>query len=871
MKEMRINRSNIGYSFVSYIVLFSSFAALISTTVQLYFEYKRDLGVIEKTAELVRTSHQSTIVQALWAYDIAILETQLAGIKNLPHVEYVRLHKEGANLLEVGAPPSHDKFIFHEYPLLHKPGHKQLRLGTLEVVISLSGIYRNLWERVVVIFITQALKTLLVSIFIFFLFYYLVGRHLKTMANFARSVHLKNLDDSLVLKRRSGKENGMDELDLVETALNSMRQNLIHEMNNVRFSQEALKKSEERFKLAMEVTRDGIWDWDIRTDAVYFSPGYAAMLGYDSVEVPPHVDSWLELIHPKDRERALGANMACIENRREQFSVEFRMVSKDNKWRWILGQGKAVERDDGGNAVRMIGTHTDITERKKAEEALRASEARLGSILQTNPSPVVLYDTLGVPRYISQSFTQRFGWTLEDIQGKAPFVPEGEEEIGPGFMEEVLKLGNPFQFLTKRRAKDDRLLSINICAAVYNDPGGEMNGLVVSHTDVTNQLKLEGQLRQAQKMEAVGRLAGGVAHDFNNMLGIILGNTELILEDLEPAHPMLSMFEEIRKAALRSTDLTRQLLAFARKQDISPRVLDLNRTIEGMLKILRRLIGEDIDLSWQPEQLLWPVKIDPSQVDQIMANLCVNARDAIKDVGKVTIETATAHFDDRYCREHEGFIPGDFSVIAVSDNGCGMEREILDNLFEPFFTTKALGEGTGLGLATVYGIVKQNSGFVNVYSEPGEGTVFKICLPREKSSLADNDRGPVEKEHRRGCETVLLVEDEKAILDMTKAVLERLGYTVLAAGTPDEALQLAGDRQVHIDLLMTDVVMPEMNGRDLAMKIRQSRPGAKCLFMSGYTANVITDRGILDEGLNFIGKPFSKRELSEKLRDILDE
>ncbi|MFO7884242.1 MAG: response regulator, partial [Desulfobacteraceae bacterium] len=382
--------------------------------------------------------------------------------------------------------------------------------------------------------------------------------------------------------------------------------------------------------------------------------------------------------------------------------------------------------------------------------------------------------------------------------------------------------------------------------------------------------KLQAQLNQAYKLESVGRLAGGVAHDFNNMLGVILGHTELALLRADENHDLYFDLKEIQAAATRSADITKQLLAFARKQTISPRQLDVNETVENMLNMLRRLIGEDIDLVWQPGVHLWPVKMDPTQIDQILANLCVNARDAIPGVGKLTIETGRKTFDEQYCSEYPDFIPGDFVLLAVSDNGCGMDKKTLENLFEPFFTTKDLGKGTGMGLATVYGIVKQNHGFINVYSEPGQGSTFRIYLPR---LIADTDIAevvPDKQEAVRGTETILLVEDEPSILRMTRMMLERNGYTVLAAATPAEALEKAKSHSSTIELLMTDVVMPEMNGRDIAEKITALYPDIKLLFMSGYTANVIAHQGILDKGVAFIQKPFSMGDLTEKLREVLD-
>jgi PAS domain S-box-containing protein len=382
--------------------------------------------------------------------------------------------------------------------------------------------------------------------------------------------------------------------------------------------------------------------------------------------------------------------------------------------------------------------------------------------------------------------------------------------------------------------------------------------------------KMEDQLRQAQKMETVGRLAGGVAHDFNNMLGVILGHTELALLQADETHELHDDLKEIQTAAKRSADITKQLLAFARKQTISPKQLDLNDTVESMLNMLRRLIGEDIDLVWKPAVHLWPVKMDPSQIDQILANLCVNARDAIDGVGKLTIETGKKSFNEEYCKEHLGFIPGDFVMLAVSDNGCGMDKDTLANLFEPFFTTKEVGKGTGLGLATVYGIVRQNNGFINVYSEPGQGSTFRIYLSRFFTDEHTDKVAPEKKATAGGTETILLVEDEPSILRMTRMMLERKGYTVLSAASPAEALEKADNHSGTIDLLMTDVVMPEMNGRDLAEQITALYPGIKLLFMSGYTANVIAHQGVLDDGVAFIQKPFSMGDMAEKVRTVLD-
>jgi PAS domain S-box-containing protein len=385
-------------------------------------------------------------------------------------------------------------------------------------------------------------------------------------------------------------------------------------------------------------------------------------------------------------------------------------------------------------------------------------------------------------------------------------------------------------------------------------------------TDITERKRLEEQLRQAQKMEAVGHLAGGLAHDFNNMLSAILGHSEIAMIRCTDGDPAYSHLKGIQAAALRSSDLIKQLLAFARKQTIAPTVLDINHMSSAILNMLRRVIGEDIDLSWLPGPDLWKIKIDPSQIDQLLINLCVNARDAITGVGKITIETHNVSFTKEYCGQHRGFVPGEYVMLAVSDNGCGMSKEIQGHIFEPFFTTKEMGKGTGLGLATVYGIVKQNNGFINLYSEIGKGTTFKIYFPRIMSYEKMRPVEPVSGIPVGHGEVVLLVEDEPAIREVTQAMLAELGYAVYSAGTPEEAIGIVNAHGDEIEMLITDVIMPKMNGRELAESIRAVKPAVACLFTSGYTANVIAHHGVLDKDVCFLAKPFSMQELAVKVK-----
>jgi nitrogen-specific signal transduction histidine kinase/ActR/RegA family two-component response regulator len=411
---------------------------------------------------------------------------------------------------------------------------------------------------------------------------------------------------------------------------------------------------------------------------------------------------------------------------------------------------------------------------------------------------------------------------------------------------------------------------------LYDDDGA-FTGYVGIARDVTAEKQaqqeretLESQLRQASKMEAVGRLAGGVAHDFNNMLQTILGYSDMALDDTDPESTLHTQLSEIRHAAQRSADLTKQLLAFARKQTIDPQILDLNEITSNALKMLGRLIGEDIDLQWYPGEA-WPVKMDPTQYDRILANLIVNARDAITGPGRIVVETGRAHFDEAYCNDHPGFHPGQFTMLAVSDNGHGMDAETLSQIFEPFFTTKPQGEGTGLGLATVYGVVKQNDGFINVYSEPNIGTTLRIYLARDEGENDEDSVDIAAPDSQTGSETILLVEDETALLRLAQRLLEDRGYHVLAANAPQTAIEIAQNFDGHIHVLLTDVVMPEMSGRELWGHLCDAYPHLKCVFMSGYTANVIAEHGVLGEGVNFLQKPFSSSDLHRKLRAVIDD
>jgi PAS domain S-box-containing protein len=632
---------------------------------------------------------------------------------------------------------------------------------------------------------------------------------------------------------------------------------------------EALRASQERYRQLFELSSDALLLLSIDTGLVIEANSMASQLyGYDRDELLTRKSVDLSAEPEETQRRILEAQTLSD----QVVSVPVRLHrKKDGTIFPVEITARHFVLDE--RPVLLVACR-DISDRKKAEKHL----AYVMTAVESTSEAIGITDGHGQHVYQNKSLSDLFEYaTAEELEAAGGGRAAVHDPEVARSMFDAITHGRSWAGELEMVTKSGRVFPAYERADAIKDQEGNVIGLIGIISDITERkqaeqekARLEGQLQQAQKMESVGRLAGGVAHDFNNMLAVILGHTAMALEVVDPAQPLHANLVEIRTAASRSAALTQQLLAFARKQTVAPRILDLNETVEGMLKMLQRLIGENVDLRWQPGAGLWRVRVDPTQIDQIVANLCVNARDAIANVGKLSIETGNCTLDDAYCAAHPAVVPGDYVRLAVSDDGCGMDKETQSHLFEPFFTTKATGKGTGLGLATVYGIVKQNNGFINVHSEPGSGTTFTIYLPRLSGEARQAGTKGSEGGALRGHETVLLVEDEPAILRLTKLLLERLGYSVLAACTPGEAIRLAREHPGEIHLLMTDVVMPEMNGRDLAKNLLRLYPSIRRLFMSGYTADVIASHGVLDEGVNFLQKPFTVEDLAAKLREALE-
>ncbi len=518
-----------------------------------------------------------------------------------------------------------------------------------------------------------------------------------------------------------------------------------------------------------------------------------------------------------------------------------------------------------------------IREKERAKNALRDSERLFSTVVNTSPALVWMSDPEGLCTWFNQPWLDFTGRSLDQERGNGwaeGVHPEDRDRCMETYRR-ACQARMPFSMEYRLRRRDGLYRWILDRGHPRQDEKGRFLGYIGSCLDISERKQAEAErdraeadLRQAQKMEAVGRLAGGVAHDFNNMLHVILGYTDLALAAVSPDSPVHRDLQEVRRAAERSADLTRQLLAFSRKQVVSPRVLDLNRLIEDSRKMLRRLIGEEIEIRFLPGEGLWPLRADPSQIDQILANLAVNARDAIGGVGTIAIETGNATLDGSDRNGHLQALPGDYVRLSFSDTGCGMDEETRERIFEPFFTTKGTGRGTGLGLATIYGIVRQNEGFIDVVSRPGEGSTFRLYFPRYSGETQEADETP--EAPRGGFETLLVVEDEDQVRNLAETVLRRQGYRVLSASDPDEALRIVEEEVEPIHLLVTDVIMPRMNGKELSERVGRLKPEIRTLFMSGYAAEVILERGVLEPDIQFIQKPFSLRALAAKVREVLD-
>ncbi len=574
-----------------------------------------------------------------------------------------------------------------------------------------------------------------------------------------------------------------------------------------------------------------------------------------------------DVVLPPEEVAAVRRAFEHLEAEHFPNQLENQWIGYDGTSRPIAWANTALLAADG-SVEFVIGTGTDLTGRRHAEDELRRANHMLRVVIDTSPLAIVTLDFAGNVRSWNRTAERMFGWLEAEVAGQPfPIIPEDEEAF---FRTNLagLRNGDTISGLERqRRRKDGTLIDVSLWTAPQLDAEGNIIGGISVMADMTDRKRLEEQFRQAQKMEAVGRLAGGVAHDFNNLLTVIGGYTQMLLEAMQPDNPLRASLEEIDRASASAAALTNQLLAFSRRQIVTLQVLDLNALVAGLDKMLHRLIGEDIELVTMLAPQLPNVKVDAGRIEQVLMNLVVNARDAMPQGGTITIETEAAGFNERTA---DGVGPGRYVVLSVSDTGRGMTEEIRRQVFEPFFTTKGRGKGTGLGLSTVYGIVKQSGGEVTVASTPGEGSAFQIFLPAIDRAAAAGVNGDPPTERKRGTETVLLVEDEAGLRRLIEGILVSRGYTVLQAADAREALDLCERHTGPIHLFLTDIIMPGMSGQDLATLVAQKRPRLKVLYMSGHSDHAILDHGEIESGAAFLRKPFTPEILLSKIRQVLD-
>jgi PAS domain S-box-containing protein len=542
-------------------------------------------------------------------------------------------------------------------------------------------------------------------------------------------------------------------------------------------------------------------------------------------------------------------------------------LHRDGTWRVLEAIGKGSDRNSAVGG--FVLNSRDITERKRAEEALREANQTLRAVIETSPLAIFSLDLRGYVKSWNRAAEAIFGYSAaEVIDEPLPVIfPDDQADFQNGLELAIrghLQEGSEGRF----RRKDGSAIDVSLWNAQLRDGTGLITGIFAAVADDTERKRLEEQFRQSQKMEAVGRLAGGIAHDFNNLLTVITGYCQMLMDKLEPDNPMGEDMRQVLKAADRATTLTKQLLAFSRQQVVQPKVLSLDGLIRDMDHILKRIVGEDIELLIDGNS--GHVKVDPGQLEQVIVNLVVNARDAMPRGGKLVIRTTNQDFDQLSAQRPDGLQPGSYVLLTVSDTGVGIDAATRAHLFEPFFTTKERGRGTGLGLSTSYGIVKQNQGEILVQSEPGAGAIFKIYLPRVNDPLETEYKAPTDTKRYHGSETVLVVEDEEGVRRVLLGMLQQIGYRVFTAGGAQEAIDLCLSSEVPIQMLITDVVMPKMGGRELAERLRDFAPDLKVLFVSGYTGSAIMHDGVLDAGTHFLQKPFTVEQLAGKVREVLE-
>jgi len=652
---------------------------------------------------------------------------------------------------------------------------------------------------------------------------------------------------------------------------------VVRDVTRMKEAEKRLRENEARLREAQQIARLGYWEYDIVNDVLTWSDIVFDIFEVNKEDFTGNSDFLFRRVHPEDRERVKKTYRQSVQEH-SRYSCVYRIVTPDGAVKYVHDRAKTYYGEDGA-PLRTMGTIQDITELKRTEEELRKVQQRFINLVERVRDVVWTTRLDGSGMEVNNAVEHIYGISKEEFQNNPvkwrELVHPDDRAIAEESRKKLMQDGYAETEYRIVRPDGEIRWIRDRKSVLFDDQGNpvEMGGIASDITEIKKKeeerMQIERQLIQAQKMEAMGRLAGGIAHDFNNMLSVILGYSENLLDELDPDDPLRDDVKQIVYAGKRSAALTRQILAFSRKQTIQPEIVDLNEVLRNLEKMLRRLIGEDIVLELSLSRDLSRVKVDPGQIEQVVMNLAVNARDAMLTGGRLLIETSEVELDEAYARHHPDVEPGKYVMLAVTDTGSGMDEETLSKIFEPFFTTKENGKGTGLGLSTVYGIVKQSGGHIRAFSEPGQSTTFRIYLPVVGEQAEARAEEAAEDKPAGGDEHILVVEDDESVRKLMEKGLVRLGYRVTVAANGREALFLVEEKGLRPDLVVTDVVMPGMSGSVLAERLREKHPDLKILFVSGYTDNAIVHHGVLAPGTSFMQKPFLFQDLAKKIRAVL--
>jgi PAS domain S-box-containing protein len=864
---------------IACIFLFSALLIFLSTCWIMYRDYRKDLSQIEDRIQMIAESHLKGITRSLWEIDENLLKIQMEGVLRLPDMQYLAIEQPDGRRIDLGNPKI-EGGVRRQFPLLYGTGGKTYDLGMLLVVAGMDGVYHRLIDRAVITLLTQTIIIVMVSMFVFFLFYFLVGRHLHAIAVYAGSLNMHSPDAPLKLKRGLKKHAGRDELEQVVSAINDMHSNLkdlyrsleknIDELKiNVaehKRAEVSLRESEERYRLLAEQSIQGIAVLrGIQTSIVYVNPAWTRIFGYTAPEALSLTTEQIwNLVHPDDRAFVRQRNQARMQGKPAEQRYEFRIVRKDGAKRWVEVFANSTEFDAQPASQAL---YIDITDRKRSEE----ERLGLATAIESAADAIILTDKRGVIEYVNPATEKATGMGRDELVGHNFAVLRSDQHDNAFYksMWITISSGDVWSGHIVNRIKDGSLCEFETKISPVKDTFGNIMRYVSVNRDVTQEIQMEKQIRQAQKMEAIGTLAGGIAHDFNNILAAILGYTELTRSTIAQGTAEYRYLEQVIKASSRARDLVQQILLFSRQGSDELKPVHVGSIIREALQLLRATLPSTIDIrqklsSSSDSKIL----ADPTQIHQVLMNLGTNAAHAMREKGGV-LEVSLSDLDpEMAARSLPELESGAYILLTVSDTGHGMDRRVMDRIFDPFFTTKKSGEGTGMGLSVVHGIVKRHNGILRVFSEPDKGTVFHLFFPRVKDTKTEAIENLSIVSRGRG--RILFVDDEKTLVELVQQILEYLGYEVIARTSAMEALALFRSQPDHFDLVITDYTMPHMTGISLSREILTLRPDMPVILCTGYN-EMITEENARSIGIReFIMKPVTINELSNKVAAALD-